>query len=318
MVLDDRKLHAWRTIDLEWNAAIGNWIGSVELKGNASYFVQAVDAAGNVGIFSDSGADLAGSNAPYGSTWSGPKSFEILLPDEDGDGLPTAWETGHPCLSASIADAIGDPDSDLLTSTEEFDLDLDPCVDDTDGGGDNDGSEQRNGRSPSSLADDRLLTISVDESDGGTTIDWGNGLGQNGSIDGPYWIYRSASPAMNPTDLRDGTPLPDGTTSTTDGTAGTWYFDIRNARLATPAPTIDVLSPSVGSTSGGTAIRVYGTGFVAGGVVKVCGALATGVSFVSSFRLDAITPAHAPGPCSIEVVNPNGQIGIKDGAFAYQ
>ena len=47
---------------------------------------------------------------------------------------------------------------------------------------------------------------------------------------------------------------------------------------APPAPTVTAVSPSSGSTAGGTSITITGTGFVSGATVKVGGAAATGVT----------------------------------------
>ena len=52
------------------------------------------------------------------------------LLDGDEDGLPDQYEAAHPCLDATIADALADPDGDGKTNAEEFALATDPCVPD--------------------------------------------------------------------------------------------------------------------------------------------------------------------------------------------
>jgi hypothetical protein len=59
-------------------------------------------------------------------------------PDSDDDGMEDGWEvnTGGACLNPLYGDSLGDPDSDFLTSMEEYILGTDPCVaNDEDGDG---------------------------------------------------------------------------------------------------------------------------------------------------------------------------------------
>jgi hypothetical protein len=46
---------AWESVDLTRNAASGAWQGTIPTSGNVSFFVQAVDAAGNVAIDDNNG-----------------------------------------------------------------------------------------------------------------------------------------------------------------------------------------------------------------------------------------------------------------------
>lgn len=54
-------------------------------------------------------------------------------PDSDSDGLPDWWELAHGLDLADSADASFDTDGDDLTALQEFGVDTDPAVDDTDG-----------------------------------------------------------------------------------------------------------------------------------------------------------------------------------------
>lgn len=74
-------------------------------------------------------------------------------------------------------------------------------------------------------------------------------------------------------------------------------------------PTVTAISPNFGTTAGGTAVTITGTGFVATPTVSIGGSAATGVSFVSSTTLTATTPAHAAGTVNVVVTNPDTQAG---------
>ena len=54
-------------------------------------------------------------------------------PDSDSDGLPDWWELAHGLDIADNADASLDSDGDDLTALQEFGVDTDPALDDTDG-----------------------------------------------------------------------------------------------------------------------------------------------------------------------------------------
>jgi Mg-chelatase subunit ChlD len=78
-------------------------------------------------------------------------------PDTDGDGMPNLYEGYHPCLDPQDpADAGLDPDGDGLQSFREWDAGTDPCVPDTDLGGEPDGSELKRGANPFDATDDAL------------------------------------------------------------------------------------------------------------------------------------------------------------------
>ena len=91
--------------------------------------------------------------------------------DTDADGLPDSYETAHPCLSAGTADASLDPDQDGLSSSDEWDNGVDPCVADTDHDGASDGDELRFGSNPldaASLPPSERVTLSTVMADMGS------------------------------------------------------------------------------------------------------------------------------------------------------
>ncbi|MDP9320015.1 MAG: IPT/TIG domain-containing protein [Chloroflexota bacterium] len=69
------------------------------------------------------------------------------------------------------------------------------------------------------------------------------------------------------------------------------------------APTITALSPTSGSTAGGTLVTITGTGFstTPGATTVAFGAAATGVSCSTTTSCTATSPAHAAGTVDVRV-----------------
>lgn len=84
----------------------------------------------------------------------------------------------------------------------------------------------------------------------------------------------------------------------------------------TPAPTLTGVTPTTGSTNGGTAITLTGTNFGAGATVTIGGAAATSVSVDSTTSIRAVTPARAAGAADI-VVSVGTQSATLPGAFTF-
>ena len=79
---------------------------------------------------------------------------------------------------------------------------------------------------------------------------------------------------------------------TTPGGTGT---GIGLYTYVTPAPTVTSISPSSGTTLGGTSVTITGTNFTGATAVTIGGTAATGVVVVNATTITAITPAHAAG-----------------------
>ena len=77
------------------------------------------------------------------------------------------------------------------------------------------------------------------------------------------------------------------------------------------------MSPNQGYSTGGTAITITGTGFVAGATVTVGGATATNVVVVSATSITATTPAGTVGAADVVVTNPDTTSATDAGAFTY-
>ncbi|HEY8745291.1 MAG TPA: malectin domain-containing carbohydrate-binding protein, partial [Chloroflexota bacterium] len=84
-----------------------------------------------------------------------------------------------------------------------------------------------------------------------------------------------------------------------------------------PAPTVTAISPTSGSTAGGTAVTISGTNFVGGATVSIGGSAASGVTVVNSGSITATTPAHSAGSADVVVTNPDAQTGTLAAGYSY-
>ncbi|MBN2383333.1 choice-of-anchor D domain-containing protein [bacterium] len=311
----------WETLDLVYQTSTDLWTASLELIGSILYYVQAVDINGNVGCILLNGDDLDGLGQPYGSTWSEPKTFTITVADSDGDNLPDIYEALHPCLNIGIPDSELDPDYDSLINYDEFRNKTDPCLADTDGGFDNDGSEYYNGRDPLSEGDDLEITIvlSKETSLGDLSIHWEPELGQNDLILGQYYVYRSANPFFAGLELLAG-PLENTETSLSDSPgSGLYYYQVWNTPLPIfPAPFLFGINPTYGPVTGGTTVELYGKDFQEGSSIYFCDSKATAVQFINASLVSCQTPTHSAGSCDVILINPDEQSAVLSDGFVYQ
>ena len=84
-----------------------------------------------------------------------------------------------------------------------------------------------------------------------------------------------------------------------------------------PAPTVSSISPTSGTTSGGTSVTITGTGFLSGATVKVGGTSATSVTVASSTSITAKTPSHSSGSASVVVTNTDNQSGTLSDGYTF-
>jgi len=90
-----------------------------------------------------------------------------------------------------------------------------------------------------------------------------------------------------------------------------------SSTLAPPAvTTISTVTPSSGTTAGGTAITITGTFFVGTTGVTVGGAAATSFVVVNDTTITCVTPAGTAGAKNVVVLDPDGNI-TKAGGFTY-
>ncbi|MDR3502850.1 MAG: IPT/TIG domain-containing protein, partial [Legionella sp.] len=81
-------------------------------------------------------------------------------------------------------------------------------------------------------------------------------------------------------------------------------------------PELSSLTPTNGSTAGGTTITLSGSGFVAGTTVTLGGTSATDVHIIDATTLTAVTPAHASGIVDVVVNNGVGSATLS-AAYTY-
>jgi PKD repeat protein len=82
-------------------------------------------------------------------------------------------------------------------------------------------------------------------------------------------------------------------------------------------PTLTSVSPTSGSTTGGTVLTLTGTQFVSGATVSVGGTAATNVTVTSATSITATAPGHAAGVVSITVTNPGGASATLNNSYTY-
>ena len=100
--------------------------------------------------------------------------------------------------------------------------------------------------------------------------------------------------------------------------SGPWVMQmVTFAAISGPPPTVTAVSPSSGTTAGGTAVTITGANFAVGATVTFGSTSATNVVVVSGTQITATTPAGNAGAVTVTVSNPGGQSGALAGAFTY-
>jgi hypothetical protein len=97
---------------------------------------------------------------------------------------------------------------------------------------------------------------------------------------------------------------------------GEWIMQMVAFRTPTIPPTVSSVSPSSGTSLGGTAVTITGANFEAGAAVTIGGTPATNVVMVSGTEITATTPAGIAGPATV-TVTVNQQSGSLASGFTY-
>jgi len=82
-------------------------------------------------------------------------------------------------------------------------------------------------------------------------------------------------------------------------------------------PTFDAISPTTGSSGGGTPVTITGSNFVSEATVYIGSSAATNVVVVSSTQITANAPAGTLGSANILIVNPDNSAVTAASAFFY-
>jgi PKD repeat protein len=83
-----------------------------------------------------------------------------------------------------------------------------------------------------------------------------------------------------------------------------------------PTPTFTSISPTSGTTAGGTSVTITGTGFTGATAVTFSGAAATSFTVISNTEITATTPAGTAGAVNVIITAPGGTL-TETGAFTY-
>lgn len=95
---------------------------------------------------------------------------------------------------------------------------------------------------------------------------------------------------------------------------------LTNGWTYTLAPTVSAVNPAAGPFGGGQTVTVSGTNFSntpSTPTITFGGTAATGVVFLTSTALRCVTPAHALGPVTVVVTNPDLQTGSLANAYTF-
>ena len=98
--------------------------------------------------------------------------------------------------------------------------------------------------------------------------------------------------------------------------SGEWIMQMVAFRTPTIPPTVTSVSPSIGTTLGGTAVTITGANFATGATVTFGGTAATNVVIVSATQITATTPAGTAGAVTV-AVTVNQQTGSLASGFTY-
>jgi hypothetical protein len=151
--------------------------------------------------------------------------------------------------------------------------------------------------SPSSgpMAGGTLVTLTGAGFVAGATVQVGNGVGTQVTVVSPTAITFKTPP---------GTVSAAYVTVTTPG--GTSPKVPASVFRYDAVPTVTKIAPTGGPTTGGTAVTVTGTGFVAGATVKFGTVAATSVTVSSATTVTCKSPAHSAATVDVTVSTPGG------------
>ena len=122
--------------------------------------------------------------------------------------------------------------------------------------------------------------------------------------------------------VEDATVLSMGSYSATASlnASAPWVMQLaafRGQSSSAPAFTVSSVSPSSGTSSGGTSVKITGTGFLSGSTVTFGGIAGTNVTVPNSSTITATTPSEPAGTVNVGVTNPTGQSETLTNGYTY-
>ncbi len=96
--------------------------------------------------------------------------------------------------------------------------------------------------------------------------------------------------------------------TTPSGTA-----NLANGFTFVAVPTISLITPNQGPTTGGTTITISGTNLTGTSAVYIGGVAATNVTVINPATVSAITPAGTAGPATVSLTTPSGTTNLVNG-----
>jgi hypothetical protein len=152
------------------------------------------------------------------------------------------------------------------------------------------------------------VTVTGTNLTGASAVYFGTAAGTSISVNGAGTSLTVTAPAGTPGTVDVTVQTPDGLSTTSSSDQFTYDA----------TPTVTSVSPSTGSTVGGTSVTVTGTGFLSATAVKFGSTPGTGLSITSDTSLTVTSPAGSAGTVDVTVVNPTGTsaTGVAD-SFTY-
>jgi len=93
--------------------------------------------------------------------------------------------------------------------------------------------------------------------------------------------------------------------------------DLASGFTFIPPPVVTLITPSAGTTLGGTSVVITGTGFTIGATVEIGSTPCTNVSVDFSTQITCDTPAHSAGVVDVVVTNTDTQSGRLNSSYTY-
>jgi hypothetical protein len=142
-----------------------------------------------------------------------------------------------------------------------------------------------------------LVTVTGTGFTGATAVMFGNVAATSYTISSDTSLVAIAPPqAAGTVDI---------TVTNYGGTSSTGSAD-RFTYNAAPAPSVTFISPSSGSTTGGTTVTIFGSNFTGASAISFGSVAAAYFTVTSDIQITAVAPAQAAGTYDITVTTPSG------------